>query len=143
MGVSVSRSAAEINLDELERRLCGASTEPESADDALIELARRLAPLHSSSYPQAVSEPGRTDTELTTQPLQTAKLPPSNSEASGAPSGTAFVDVEAKQAFEFEELILVRCEAGTFRRLETQGFGAGAGRPGDYRRGFRAQGRRP
>ena len=103
MGVSVSRSAAEINLDELERRLRGASTEPESADDALIELARRLAPLHSSPYPQAVSEHGRTDTELTTQPLETAKLPPSNSEASGAPSKTAFVDVEAKQAFEFED----------------------------------------
>jgi hypothetical protein len=83
--------------------LRGASTEPESADDALIELARRLAPPHSSPYPQAVSEHGRTDTELTTQPLETAKLPPSNGETSGEPSKTAFVDVEAKQAFEFED----------------------------------------
>ena len=97
MGVSVSRSAAEINLDELERRLRGASTEPESADDALIELARRLAPLHSSPHPQAVSEHGRPDTELTTQPLETAKLPPSNSEASNAPSTTAFVEKLARR----------------------------------------------
>ena len=97
MGVSVSRSAAEINLDELERRLRGASTEPESADDALIELARRLAPLHLSSYPPAVSEHGRTDTELTMQPLETVKLPPSNSEASGAPSRTAFVEELARR----------------------------------------------
>ena len=97
MGVSVSRSAAEINLDELERRLRGASTEPESADDALIELARRLAPLHLSSYPQAVSEHGRTDTELTAQPLETVNLPPSNSEASGAPSRTAFVEELARR----------------------------------------------
>ena len=103
MGVSVSRSAAKINLDELEHRSRGASTEPGRADDALIEWARRLAPRHSSPYPQAVSENGRTDTELTTQPLETAKLPPSNGEASGAPSKTAFVDVGAKQAFEFDD----------------------------------------
>jgi hypothetical protein len=103
MGVSESRSAAKIKLDELEYRSRGASTEPGRADDALIELARRLAPRHSSPYPQAVSENGRTDTGLTTQPLETAKLPPSNGETSGELSKTAFVDVEAKQAFEFED----------------------------------------
>ena len=97
MSVSESRSAAKINLGELEDPLRGASTEPESADDALIELARRLAPLHSSPHPQAVSEHGRTDTELTTQPLETAKLPPSNSDASNAPSNTAFVEKLARR----------------------------------------------
>ena len=96
MSVSESRSAAKTNLDELGNLLRGAGAEPESAHDALVELARRLAPLHSPPYPQAVSEQGRPDTELTTQPLETAKLPPSNSEASNAPSNTAFVEKLAR-----------------------------------------------
>ena len=97
MSVSESRSAAKTNLDELGNLLRGAGAEPESAHDALVELARRLAPLHSPPYPQAVSEQGRPDTELTTQPLETAKLPPSNSEASNAPSNTAFVEKLARR----------------------------------------------
>jgi SPOR domain len=101
MSVSESRSAAKSNVDEHPSRFAG--TEPEGAHDALVELARRLAPLHSSPYPQAVSEHGRTDAELTTQPLETAKLPPSNSETSNAPSNTAFADVGTKQAFEFND----------------------------------------
>ena len=91
--------------------------------------------------PQAVSEHGRKNTELTTQPLETAKLPPSNSDAFGAPSKTAFVDVEAKQAFEDPYSSDPKQGRSGGWKLKVSALAlAGFG---DYRRGFRARGRRP
>ena len=102
MGVSGRRSAAEINLDELERWLGAAGTEQASAEGAIVEMARRLAPLRWSPYAEAVSEPGRTDTEPT-QPLETAMLRPPIDEMPDDPSEAATIDVEAKQTSEFDD----------------------------------------
>ena len=100
MGVSRRRSAAEINLDELERWLGAARTQQASAEDAIIEMARRLAPVRWSPHAEAVSEPGRTDTEPT---QETAMLRPPIDELPDDPNETATVDVEAKQTSEFDD----------------------------------------
>ncbi len=99
MSVSGTRSAAETDLEEFERRLRAAATQLTSAEDALlVEWARRLAPARSSPHAQAVSEPGRTDTKPT-QPT----LRPSIDEVPDDRSETATVEIEAKQAYEFDD----------------------------------------
>jgi hypothetical protein len=65
-------------------------------------MARRLAPVRWSPHAEAVSEPGRTDTEPT-QPLETAMLRPPIDELPDDRSETATVDVEAKQTSEFDD----------------------------------------
>ena len=102
MGVSGRRSAAEINLGELERWLGAPGTQQASAEDAIVEMARRLAPVRWSPHAEAVSEPGRTDTEPT-QPLETAMLRPPIDKLPDDASETATVDVEAKQTSEFDD----------------------------------------
>src|SRR5271166_4979738 len=95
MSFSGSLSAAEIKHDELERRLRNLSAQQISAEDALIvELARRLAPVRSSPPPEAVSEPGPTDTKPM-QPLEMTVLRPSIDKLPDDPS--------EKQASDFDD----------------------------------------
>jgi SPOR domain len=103
MGAPRTRSAAEINVDELVRRMCATDTEHASAEGALVDFARRLAPVRSSPHVQAVSETGRTDPEPT-QPFGTAILTQSIDEAPVDPSEGETISVEAKQASELADV---------------------------------------
>ena len=103
MSFSGSLSAAETKHDELERRLRNLSAQQISAEDALIvELARRLAPVRSSRPPEAVSEPGPRDTKPM-QPLEMTMLRPSTDKLPDDPSEMATIEVEAKQASDFDD----------------------------------------
>jgi hypothetical protein len=80
MSVSGKQAAAEINLDEFERRLRSPGSEQTSAEDLLAELAWLVdssSPLRTRSpWPsQAVLMPGQTDVEPPQQ-LEIATLQP-------------------------------------------------------------------
>jgi hypothetical protein len=66
MGVSGSRAAVDINLDEFERRLRAAGSQPMGADDPLAELAR----LVESSRPAASAVPAPRRIEPVAPPSQ-------------------------------------------------------------------------
>jgi hypothetical protein len=105
MSVSGKQAAAEINLDEFERRLRSPGSEQTSAEDLLAELAwlvdssappRTRSPWHS----QAVSMPGQTDLEPP-QPLEIATLQPVVDAEPDEQTSTASVDNEAPRASKF------------------------------------------
>ena len=98
MSVSGSRAAAEINLDEFERRLRAAGAQPADLEDPLFELAR----LVESSRPAAATAapPPRADGERP-EPLETAALRPAFDESTDDQGETA--DVEASQVAAFQD----------------------------------------
>jgi SPOR domain len=105
MSVSGIRTATEINLDEFERRLRAPAAQQSNGEDPLAEFLRviessGLANGRLSSPAQAVSMASGTAPEAL-QPLETATLQPSIVLAPDEPSGTAFLDAEEPQAYEF------------------------------------------
>ena len=102
MSVSGTPAAADINLDEFERRL-RAPCDQQAAQ--LAEFVRiiesyGIRPVRSPSPDETLSTPGGTDPEPTQSP-EAARLQPSTALAVDEPSETACVDVEAPQPFEF------------------------------------------
>ncbi len=102
MSVSGIQAAAEINLDEFERRLRSPGSQQASAEDLLAALVRLIdssGPLRKRS-PTAVSMLGQTDAEPP-QPLEMATLPPLVDLAPDERTGTASVYIEAPLASKF------------------------------------------
>jgi hypothetical protein len=105
MSVSGKQAAAEINLDEFERRLRSPGSEQTSAEDLLAELAWLVdssSPLRTRSpWPsQAVLTPGQTDVEPP-QPLEIATLQPAVDVELDEQTRRAPVDNEAPRASKF------------------------------------------
>jgi hypothetical protein len=105
MSVSGKQAAAEINLDEFERRLRSPGSEQTSAEDLLAELAWLVdssSPLRTRSpWPsQAVLMPGQTDIEPPQQ-LEIATLQPVVGVEPDEQTRTASVDSEAPRASKF------------------------------------------
>ncbi len=100
MSVSGSRAAIEIDLDEFERRLRAAGSQPADLEDPLFELAR----LVESSRPAAASAapPPRADGEGRPEPLETMALRPAFDESAHDQGETA--EVEASQVAAFHDL---------------------------------------
>jgi hypothetical protein len=105
MSVSGKQAAAEINLDEFERRLRSPGSEQASAEDLLAELAwlvdsSALLPTGSPWPSQAVSMPGQTDEEPP-QPLEIATLQSVIDVEPEEQTRTASVDIEAPRTSKF------------------------------------------
>src|SRR5260370_22648668 len=102
MSVSGSRAAAEINLDEFERRLRAAGAQEAGSEDPLSELARivessRVAPATAPPSARIVSGPGRTGGE-SEQPLEMGPMRPSIDDAHDNQSEAEAAGVDAPQA---------------------------------------------
>ncbi len=97
MSVLGQLAGAQARLDEDGRRLQAAGPRQTSAEDDVVELARKLAPVRSSPNAPALAAPGWTDTEPG-QPFEAATTPPSIGFAPDEASGTASVNLEASQA---------------------------------------------
>ena len=107
MSVSGKQAAAEINLDEFERRLRSPGSQQTSVEDLLAELgwlADSSALLRTRSpWPsQAVSMPGQTDIEPP-QPLKVATLQPAIDVEPDEPTRTASVNIEAPRASKLDD----------------------------------------
>jgi sporulation related protein len=99
MTVSGKQAAAEINLDEFERRLRSPGSQQTSVEDLLAEL------------------PGQTDIEPR-QPLEIATLQPVIDVEPDEPTRTASVDIEAQRS---DETVATSSDAGaTLRKDITQ-----------------------
>ncbi len=114
MSVSGSRMAFDINLEEFERRLRAAGTQPAGAEDPLFELAR----LVESSRPAAAgaASPLRADAERP-RPLEAAALRPAFDETPEAQGKTDEAEPAEVPAFpDFHENDHDRSEQPTARR---------------------------
>ena len=102
MSVSGTPAAADINLDEFERRLRAPCDQQAAqlAEFVRIIESSGIRPVRSPSPDETLSTPGGTDPEPTQSP-EAARLQPSTALAVDEPSETACVDVEAPQPFEF------------------------------------------
>jgi SPOR domain len=107
MSVSGVQSAAEINLDELERRLCAPPSQEAVAEDLLAELVRLVDSSALPSPSQAASMRGVAGTKPP-HSLERATLHP---QASDEPTGFALVDIEAPPAPKFGKAYLPRGRA--------------------------------
>ena len=98
MSVSGTPATADINLDEFERRLRA------PCDQQAAQLAEFVRIIETYGVrpvpPPALTTSGGIDPEPTQSP-EAARLQPSTALAADEPSGTACVDVEARQPFEF------------------------------------------
>ena len=68
MSVSGSRAAIEIDLDEFERRLRAAGSQPADLEDPLFELARLVEVFEAGS--RSAAPPPRADGEERPEPLE-------------------------------------------------------------------------
>ncbi len=108
MSVTGSRAAAEINLDEFERRLRAAGAQSAGSEDHLFELARRV----ESSRPAAASAaPPLGAAGEQPMPPETVALRPAFDEPADDQSETAEVEAPQVAAFQdFDENDLGRAE---------------------------------
>ena len=143
MSVSGKRAAAQINLDEFERRLRSPGSQQTSLEDLLAVNSSALLRTRSPWPSQAVSMPGQTDIEPP-RPLEIAALQPVVDGKPDKPTTTGSVDIEARELPNLAMRIgaIDRRWFGdgtTLRRLVPNGLGtcAGSQRRAD-RRGFRA-----
>jgi SPOR domain len=95
MSVSGQPAGAEARLDEYVRRLRAVGPRETSAEDDVVELARKLAPARSSPNAQGLPTPGWTDTEQV-QPFEAAATAPSF--GPDETSGMASINLEASQS---------------------------------------------
>ena len=99
MSVSGKQAAAEVNLDEFERRLRSPSSQQTSAEDLLAELA--LLVDSSALLPTRSPWPSQVQTDIEPPPLEIATLQPVNDVEPDEPTRTASVDIEAPRASKF------------------------------------------
>ena len=100
MSVSGKRAAAQINLDEFERRLRSPGSQQTSVEDLLAVDSSALLRTRSPWPSQAVSMPGQTDIEPP-RPLEIAALQPVVDGKPDEPTTTGSVDIEAPRASKF------------------------------------------
>jgi hypothetical protein len=100
MSVSGRQAAAEINLDEFERRLRSPGSQQTSVEDLLAVDSSALLRTCSPWPSQAVSMPRQTGIEPP-QPLEIATLQPVIDVERDEPTRTASVDIEAPRGSKF------------------------------------------